>query len=482
MSAREAPRRQLPENPSAEHLRKQAKRLAKAESLQLAEAQRRLARDYGHADWAALMRAVEPKAPAKRNASDALGDAAEAGDFGAVERLLTAGAAPEGTPTDGSGGRDYTPLHRACRSNAPASARIAIATRLLDAGVRVRAGSADNVTALHIAARHGPLALVELLIRRGAFTWQTDKHGKDALAYAREGTAPDRDALIELLDRPVIRDSRFKEAVAALHRGDAHALTRLLDAHPRLLRDRAIEPDCYPRDYFRDPKLFWFVANNPILVERVPNSIVDVAKAMIARGVEQADLDYTIGLAMSGDWSAQPDLRIALVSALVEGGARVSSEALLVALAHWQTALVEALLAKGLPMTTSVAAALGRAEALASLLATTTSADLQEAFGLAVINRQSGTARHCLDAGADVNAFLPVHKHSTPLHQAAINDDLPMMELLLARGARADIRDTLWNGTPLGWAIHNHKAKAEALLRAHAADTGEIPPKSSPNP
>ena len=72
-----------------------------------------------------------------------------------------------------------------------------------------------------------------------------------------------------------------------------------------------------------------------------------------------------------------------------------------------------------------------------------------------------------------------MHKHSTPLHQAAINEDLPMMELLLACGARTDIRDTLWNGTPLGWAIHNHKAKAEALLRAQA---GESPPKSSPNP
>jgi len=217
MSAREAPRRQLPENPSAEHLRKQAKRLAKAESLQLAEAQRRLARDYGHPDWAALMRAVAPKPPANKSAGDALGDAAEAGDVATVERLLAAGAAPDGD-------KDETPLHRACRSAAPAAARITIANKLLDAGARVRDGSTDkNVTAMHVAARHGPLALVELLIRRGAFTWQTDKDGKDALAYAREGAAPDRDALIELLDRPVIRDPRFKEAVAALHRGDVPA-------------------------------------------------------------------------------------------------------------------------------------------------------------------------------------------------------------------------------------------------------------------
>ena len=59
-----------------------------------------------------------------------------------------------------------------------------------------------------------------------------------------------------------------------------------------------------------------------------------------------------------------------------------------------------------------------------------------------------------------------MHKHSTPLHQAAINDDFEMMKLLVAHGARLDTRDTLWNGTPLGWAIHNGKTAAEAYLRS----------------
>jgi len=53
-----APRKRLPSNPSAEHLRKQAKRLAKRDALQLAEAQRRLAAEYGFRTWAALMRAA----------------------------------------------------------------------------------------------------------------------------------------------------------------------------------------------------------------------------------------------------------------------------------------------------------------------------------------------------------------------------------------------------------------------------------------
>jgi len=127
---------------------------------------------------------------------------------------------------------------------------------------------------------------------------------------------------------------------------------------------------------------------------------------------------------------------------------------------------VHALLDHGLAMTAPIAAALGRNSELAGLLAGASADDRQTALGLAVINRQVEAARLCLDAGADVNRALPVHGHSMPLHQAAINDDLPMLELLVARGARLDMRDTLWNGTPLGWAVHNDKTAAEAYLRS----------------
>jgi ankyrin repeat protein len=90
----------------------------------------------------------------------------------------------------------------------------------------------------------------------------------------------------------------------------------------------------------------------------------------------------------------------------------------------------------------------------------------QSAFGLAVINRRLEVARLCLDAGADPNHFLPIHRHSLPLHQAAIDDNVPMLKLLVERGARLDTRDTLWKGTPLGWAVHGKKAGAEAYLRS----------------
>jgi ATP-dependent Lon protease len=58
MTTPQGPRKRLPNNPSEENLRKQAKQLAKDEGLQLAAAQRRLAIEYGYHNWAELMRAV----------------------------------------------------------------------------------------------------------------------------------------------------------------------------------------------------------------------------------------------------------------------------------------------------------------------------------------------------------------------------------------------------------------------------------------
>ena len=58
MTTPHGPRKRLPNNPSEENLRKQAKQLAKDEGLQLAAAQRRLAIEYGYHNWAELMRAV----------------------------------------------------------------------------------------------------------------------------------------------------------------------------------------------------------------------------------------------------------------------------------------------------------------------------------------------------------------------------------------------------------------------------------------
>jgi hypothetical protein len=36
-----------------------------------------------------------------------------------------------------------------------------------------------------------------------------------------------------------------------------------------------------------------------------------------------------------------------------------------------------------------------------------------------------------------------------------------VVRLLVDRGARLDIRDTIWQGTALGWALHGGKTRAQ---------------------
>jgi ankyrin repeat protein len=457
----QAPRRLLPANPSHEHLRKQAKRLAKSHEIALSAAQRRLAGEYGYRSWAALMRVVDGASSTPDVGPSPLSAAAARVDEATVRDLLL-----RGEPPNGRNDEVNTPLWYVCASDAPAERRITIARILLEAGASPRENCEGGATALHAAARRGPIALVELLIRHGAFGWQADRRGKTALDYARKGSADDRERIVELLDRPVIRDARFREAVRAIHAGNVAALGRLLDRHPELLRERAIEPDCYPRDYFRDPKLFWFIASNPTLVRKMPANIADIAQVMIARGVEQADLDGTLELVMSSADLRKQGLQVRLVALLVDAGATATPQAIRVALAHYEVEPVLALLDRGIRMTAPIAAALGRNDALKSLLVGASPDDRQEALGMAVINKQLDAARLCLDAGADPSRFLPVHSHAMPLHTAVLNDDVEMLKLLVARGARLDVRDKRWNGTPLGWAVHNKKAEAEAYLRS----------------
>lgn len=305
-----------------------------------------------------------------------------------------------------------------------------------------------------------------MLIRHGAKEWQEDAAGRKALDAARAGDAPDRDAIAGLLDRPVIRDPLFRAAVAAIHAGDLAGLRTLLAAHPGLVHARAREPDCYPQDYFRDPKLLWFVADNPNLIPVMPANSVELATAVIAAGAETADLSYTLMLVLTSLPARQQGLQRPLMAVLLRHGATVDDDAILKILGHGERDAIAGLREHGVPVTAPMAAGMGWVDRLPALLTGAAPETLHAALSMAVINREHAAARLCLQAGADPDRMLALHAHSTPAHQAALHDDVPMLELLAAHGARFDIRDTLWHGTPLGWAIHGGKAAARAWLEA----------------
>ena len=79
--------------------------------------------------------------------------------------------------------------------------------------------------------------------------------------------------------------------------------------------------------------------------------------------------------------------------------------------------------------------------------------------------------RLLLDAGEDPNRYNPdgTHSHSTPLHQAIWAGHDAVVRLFVERGARLDMKDTVYHGTPLGWAIYGGKTEIEKYLRAQGA-------------
>jgi hypothetical protein len=81
--------------------------------------------------------------------------------------------------------------------------------------------------------------------------------------------------------------------------------------------------------------------------------------------------------------------------------------------------------------------------------------------------------RLLLDAGEDPNRYHPPggHSHCTPLHQAALEGNLELARLLVERGARLDMKDILFHGTPADWARHAGKTEVEAYLRGLEKET-----------
>ena len=115
-------------------------------------------------------------------------------------------------------------------------------------------------------------------------------------------------------------------------------------------------------------------------------------------------------------------------------------------------------------ITAPIAAALGRLDELPSLLAAASQADIDAALDLAVINNRIEAAKLALQAGASPDRFSSQHSHSQPLHQAALHDNVELLELLIAHGARLDVVDLLWGGTPLGWARYGRKPPHPATI------------------
>jgi len=266
-----------------------------------------------------------------------------------------------------------------------------------------------------------------------------------------------------------IRDVTFRRAVDLLDAGDAEGLREHLRRHPGVVRQRIVL-DGYP--YFREPSLLEFTAENPVRHDRLPPNVVEIARIILDAGArdDHASIDTTLGLVSSGRVAREHRVQAPLIDLLCDHGADADG-AMRPALAHGEWGAVDALLRRGARIDLATAAATGRLDAAREQLASADGAHRHLALALAAQHGHAELVALLLDAGEDPNRYNPpgAHAHSTPIHQAALAGHLDVVRVLIERGARLDVRDTVHDGTPREWADHGgHHVVSDLLRRAEA--------------
>jgi len=255
----------------------------------------------------------------------------------------------------------------------------------------------------------------------------------------------------------------FQRAVELLDAGDARTLATHLGEHPEVL---AMKVNWEP-GYFENPPFLAFCAENPIRNGRLPRGIVEATRVILDAGQTPEFVRYTLGLVCSGRIARECGVQVPLIDLLCDYGAD-PNHAVQTAVAHGEFAAVEALLRRGAAVDLPIAAALGRLAEAGEMLLGASAEGRHKALAFAAQHGRLAVVRLLLDAGEDPSRYNPpnCHAHSTPLHQAVAGGHEEVVRLLVERGARLDLEDTIFQGTPLDWAEHAGQKQIAKVLRA----------------
>lgn len=275
---------------------------------------------------------------------------------------------------------------------------------------------------------------------------------------------------LDLPQHERIDDPVFRLALGLVDDVDVEGLRSCLSEHPGLVYQRvAFEGS----NYFRDPSLLEFIAENPIRHGRLDPGVIDIATVILDAGArsDQAALDSTLCLVCSGSVPRECGVQIPLIRLLVRYGANAAG-AMHAALGHGEFEATQELLRCGARLDLAAAAALGQADVASEQLRTSTAETRHIALALACQHGRIGVVRLMLDAAEDPNRYNPVgfHAHSTPLHQAALAGHFDVVRLLVERGARRDLKDIHHNGTAADWAQHAGREEIAKYLRSNPSE------------
>jgi ankyrin repeat protein len=301
------------------------------------------------------------------------------------------------------------------------------------------------------------------------------------------GDWPSLVAYVEAVSDEHSEAFRFESAVEAVIDGGEATLRSLLHDHPDLVRARSTRVTHFDPPAHRATLLHYIAANGVEgYRQKTPPNAVEVARMLLEAGSDAdalADMyggrHATLSMLVSSGHPARAGLQVALTETLLDFGARVDGSGtgdwtspLMTALAFGYLDTAQALVRRGARVDSLAAAAgLGRLDDARMLVAGSSGEDRHRAMALAAQHGHAEIVRLLLDAGEDPNRYNPKgnHAHSTPLHQAALSGQEKVVRLLVERGARLDIKDTIYQSTALGWARYGRRDDIAEYLRSRGA-------------
>jgi hypothetical protein len=324
-----------------------------------------------------------------------------------------------------------------------------VAQRLREFHVRFKGAADDVIFAATLSLTDAQLAIAR---EYGFKSW------------ARLKAIVESPELVGRLNLPLherIEDEAFRRGVELIDVGDAAGLRQHLKRHPKLVHQQV---EFEGGNYFRNPTLLEFIAENPIRRGSLPKNIAEVATVIVDAGADRLSMSEALGLIATGRVPRECGVQVALIELLCDRGADPDG-ALEAAATHGEFEAVGALIRRGAVMTLLVAAAMGRLEDARRLLSHGDDLDRSKALAIASQFGHEEIVQMLLGAGVDPNGYGGVHTHSTPLHQAALAGHERAVRLLVEHGASVDVRDLLWRGTAADWARHSGHAEIEEYLR-----------------
>lgn len=269
-----------------------------------------------------------------------------------------------------------------------------------------------------------------------------------------------------------IKNVQVTQALNALFGGRTIELLELVHQYPWLVKSRFCNND---GGYFKDPYLLWFIAGNPTGVERLPGNIIELTRELLAAIRHYAahtypyQIAYALGLVVSGHTLRQYNVQLPMIELLISAGAMPNKA--MDALTHGHLEAAEMLIELGNPLNLTLAVCLERESDIRKLIQTATSAEKTTALAAAAYFGKAAHVEQLLTLNIDPNQFpmrdSGFHSHATPLHQAVSSGSLLCVRLLVEAGARPDVADQVYHGTPLGWAAHLQASANEEAQKSN---------------